>query len=245
MFTTLSIWSRRVGMKSISLTLIRCGRAGLTSRERIVNRGPRLHSSNRCGRMSTSRHYSSSSSKLARCNHAGCELRAGFGWAKDRKPLYCSFHKGPAMEDVISPRCQHLGCGILRPVFGYEPKKGVMCLIHKLPGMENVTSPRCAHDGCNAIDPCFQSASGSRKRRFCNKHRTIDMIDITHRKCGHEGCDVRSRYGYPFARGKLLDNLKLSGMNIQEYLKCQYNENSENKQCMEIARFSARRTGLL
>lgn len=224
MFTTLSLWSRRVGVKSISLTLIRCQCAGSTVRDRVVNRGPSIQRHGNWRRIDISRPYSSSSPppKRARiCNHEGCPLRAGFGWPKDRKPLYCSFHKAFAMEDVVHKRCEHPGCGILRPVFGFVPKKGLRCFTHKLPGMINVIARRCEYEGCNRLEPCF-NVPGSKRGRFCEKHRTEDMIDVRSGNCGHEGCDVlKPGFGFPMARGRLVENLLLSGMKIQKYTNCE------------------------
>lgn len=130
------------------------------------------------------------------CNYAeGCTSNSSFNVKGSENALFCSFHKEPAMVDVIHQRCEVKGCA-KQPSCTYEGASGRrFCAAHKLPGMVDVISKQCEHGDCKTW-PSF-NVPGSARAKYCASHKLLGMVNVVAKICQLHGCSTQASFGAP------------------------------------------------
>lgn len=119
------------------------------------------------------------------------QVRANFGFIKDKKATYCETHKLNNMINIYKKTCIYDGC-TTSPSFGYVEKEATHCKEHKYIDMKNVIEKLCK-------DCDTQAGYGYRydmKKIYCSTHKKEGMEYLKKSKrCIVDNCKTPAVYG--------------------------------------------------
>jgi hypothetical protein len=147
--------------------------------------------------------------KGGRCEADMCNKHPSFNFKGLIGGRFCSAHKLPGMQDVISKRCEDCA---KQAAFNFEGQsRGRFCSSHKSPGMINVKDKLCEMVGCSKYPTAnFAGHSG---RRFCTSHKLDGMINFTNKRCEAIGCIKHPKFNFLGKPGRRFCGVhKLNGM---------------------------------